>query len=102
MDYHHFVLLKLTTLLECAGEEPIEDIDVPVGGRYEDDFYISLLMAMITMMAMTEMMAMMAMMAMKVMLAILAMLAMTAITAMMAMMAMVKTIVTTSKVNDRR
>ena len=94
INYHHFVLFfKLTSLLECAGEEPIEDIDIPVGGRYEDDFYINLLMAMIAMIAMMAILAMMAMMAI---LAILAMMA------MIAMMAMMKTIVTTSKVNDRR
>ena len=67
--------------MECAGEEPIEDIDIPVSGRYEDDFYINLLMAMIAMMAT---------------------IAMTAMLAMLAMMAMMKTIVTRSKVNDRR
>ena len=34
INYHQFVLFfKLTSLLECAGEEPIEDIDIPVSGR---------------------------------------------------------------------
>ena len=59
-NHHHFVLFQLTSLLECAGEEPIEDIDIPVSGRYEDDFYINLLMAMMAMMAILAMMAMMA------------------------------------------
>ena len=88
INYHHFVLLKLTTLLECAGEEPIEDIDIPVSGRYDDDFYINLLMAMIAIMAMIAMMAMMAMIAMMAMMAMMAILAMVVMMAMVAIMAM--------------
>ena len=88
MDYHHFVLLKLTTLLECAGEEPIEDIDIPVSGRFEDDFYINVLIAMIAMMAMIVMMAMMVMIAMTAMMAMIAMMAMMAMVVMMAILAM--------------